>query len=392
VHVICYAQHLTGVGHFVRMHTIAAALAVRHDVHLVEGGRPFPRPAFDAEPARIALPILRRDPQGELTGLDGGPAPEIVAQRTDQLAAAVVELRPDVVLVDHYPFSKWELSEEIDRATVAARRANADVRVVCSLRDIAPRTRHEAASGDRYDDEVLRRLASFDAVLVHSDPRMTTLPQHFPAADRVPVPVRYTGIVVESVGTVRDLPRTPWAVASAGGLDATEFLVAVAEAFGALVASGAVPAMPLHVFAPANASAHDIATIETSARAVGVIVHEFSDAFGAWLDGAAVSISRGGYNTVAAVLRSRVPAVVVPDLSVSDQRPRAAALAQFGVATVVDDGSSVPSAASLRAAISRALERGRPDVEFDLDGAAATCDLLERLVDGEQPWAPERAR
>jgi hypothetical protein len=29
---------------------------------------------------------------------------------------------------------------------------------------------------------------------------------------------------------------------------------------------------------------------------------------------------------------------------------------------------------------------------FDLDGAAATRDLLERLVAGEQPWAPERAQ
>ena len=71
------------------MHTIAAALAARHDVHLVEGGRPFPRPTLDVEPARIALPILWRDPQGELSGLDGGSAPEIVVQRTDQLATAV---------------------------------------------------------------------------------------------------------------------------------------------------------------------------------------------------------------------------------------------------------------------------------------------------------------
>ena len=119
--VLCYAQHLTGVGHFVRMHTIAAALAARHDVHLVEGGRPFPRPAFDAEPARVSLPVLRRGAQGALDALDGGSVTAIVAERTEQLANAVAELRTDVLLVDHYPFSKWELSEEIEGAARMAK-------------------------------------------------------------------------------------------------------------------------------------------------------------------------------------------------------------------------------------------------------------------------------
>src|SRR4029079_1622052 len=147
-------------------------------------------------------------------------------------------------------------------AARVAKRERADARVVCSLRDVVPRTRHEGASADRYADEVLRRLPAVDAIIVHADPRMTTLAQHFPAADRITAPVRYSGLVVEPVGTATDLPTPPWAVASAGGLDATAFLVAVVGAFGELVASGAVPPMPLHVFAPANAPASDVAAIE----------------------------------------------------------------------------------------------------------------------------------
>jgi predicted glycosyltransferase len=372
------------------MHTIAAALAAGHDVHLVEGGRAFPRPALEAEPARIPLPVLRRDAHGELAPIDGGLATSVVAERTEQLAAAVAELRPDVLLVDHYPFSKWELADELDRAALVARQSNADARVVCSLRDVVPRTRHEGADVERYADEVLRRLASFDAIIVHADPRMTTLEQHFPAADRIAVPVRYSGLVVEPVGATDDLPSPPWAVASAGGLDATAFLVAVVRAFGALVATGAVPPMPLHVFAPANAPVREVTEIEQSAEHGTVIVHEFSGDFGAWIDGAALSISRGGYNTVAALLRSQVPAVVVPDPSVSDQRPRAAVLEQLALATVVDHDDGVPDAASLQAAVVRALDRGAPHVDLDLDGAAVTGDLLERFVAGEDPWAPER--
>ncbi len=390
--VLCHAQHLTGVGHFVRMHVIAASLAERHDVYLVEGGRPFPRPPLESEPVRIALPIVLRDAHGGLVGADGEAGSAVLRRRADRLATAVDEIQPDVILVDHYPFSKWELSEEIEAMAAVARRANPDARMVCSLRDIVPRTRYEAASAHGYDDEVLQRLALFDAVLVHTDPRLTTLPEHFPATERIKAPIRYTGVVVEAVGSTAGLPRGHWAVASAGGLDATEFLLVVAKTFGTLVSSGTVPPMPLHVFAPAHATPADLDAIRTAASPGRVVVHEFSGAFAAWLDGAALSISRAGYNTVAALLRSRVPAVVVPDPSVSDQRPRVRALARTGTAVVVDEGAVVPSAAALQTAIPRALERGRPDVAFDLDGAAATRDLLERLNAGEQPWAPERAR
>ena len=38
--VLCHAQHLTGVGHFVIAHNIARGLAKGHDVYLVKGGRP----------------------------------------------------------------------------------------------------------------------------------------------------------------------------------------------------------------------------------------------------------------------------------------------------------------------------------------------------------------
>ena len=390
---LCYAQNLSGVGHFVRMHTIASALATRHDVHLIDGGRPFPTPVFEHEPARVPLPVLRRGGVGRLAAADGGPPTDLIAQRTAQLAAVVADLRPDVLLVDHYPFSKWELADEIDGAADAARRANPATLVVCSLRDVAPRTPHEPVDPDLYDEEVLRRLAAFDALIVHADPRLTTLRDHFRAADRITIPVRYSGLVVEPVVAPADTPESPYAVASAGGLDATGFLVAVVEAFEALSASAAIPPMSLHVFAPAHAQPHELTTIAASASASAgerVVVHPFSDSFGAWLEGAALSISRSGYNTATAILRSRVPAVLVPDPSVSDQPPRAAMLQAANLAVFVDDGD-VPDVAALRDAMLRAVARGRPNVELDLDGAVATVDLLERLVAGEAPWASERA-
>ncbi len=140
--ILCYAQHLSGVGHFVRMHTLARGLSRTHEVYLVDGGRPVPRSGDAGEITLLPLPALfairgasrrRLRPAHRLR--------TVLAARARALAAAVERIRPDVVLVDHYPFSKWELEDEIAGAIDTARRANPAVRVLCSLRDIAPRTR-----------------------------------------------------------------------------------------------------------------------------------------------------------------------------------------------------------------------------------------------------------
>ncbi|MFN8027385.1 MAG: nucleotidyltransferase family protein [Acidimicrobiia bacterium] len=250
--VVCHSQHLTGIGHHVRMHCIASALATGHEVHLVEGGRSVPRPRLAAEPERLVVPVLLRDDSGELVGAGGEPGAAVLAERRRVLADAVAVIRPDVVLIDHYPFSKWELTEEIGALTAAARAANPGTRVVCSLRDLVPQTRYEAVGRSAYDAEVLRRLRDdFDAVLVHAEPTWSGLGDTFPAAGEVEPPVRATGYVVEPALTPRpgELPDEPYAVASAGGLEATEFLGAVVAAHARLVAT--VPGAParLHVFA-----------------------------------------------------------------------------------------------------------------------------------------------
>jgi len=397
VRVVCHSQHLTGIGHHVRMHAIAAALAGAHEVHLVEGGRPVPRPARPDEPERIVVPVLLRTPGGELVGATGEDAAAVLAARARVLADAVTAIRPDVVLIDHYPFSKWELRDEIDAAVDAARAANAGVKVVCSLRDIAPQTRHEQVAATVYADEVARRLAErFDALLVHADPAWSRLADHFEAAAALALPVRATGYVVEPTLAPRDgeLPAEPFVIASAGGLRATEFLAAVIRAHAQVVTTA--PGMPrsLHVFAPAGADDTELGQLVDQAVSDHVVVHPFSTRFEAWLDAATVSVSRAGYNTCAASVRSPAAVVLVPDPRLSDQTLRARRFADAGVAISVESPDAAPPVEVLAAAMAAALVRRGVDpagapVPVAVDGAAVTVALLERLVAGEDPWVPE---
>jgi predicted glycosyltransferase len=111
----------------------------------------------------------------------------------------------------------------------------------------------------------------------------------------------------------------------------------------------------------------------------------FTSGFGPALAGSALSISRAGYNTSVEVLMTGVPAVVAPDPGMSDQAARARRLASLGLVALVEGDPPHPD--DVAAAIGRALAAPRPRGRVDLNGAATTCTLLERLVaEGEGAW------
>jgi len=193
VRVLCYVQHLSGAGHYVRAHAIACGLARSHQVLLVDGGRRVPRLAAPATVASLPLPILGHH-AGALRALDDPrPLARVLDERVERLTAAARAHVPDVVTIEHYPWSKWELETETLALVEAARDANPRVRVVCSLRDVAPPTRYESADERTFVRRVLDRLERyFDALLVHADPAFTHLEEHFAGVADLPVPHAYT--------------------------------------------------------------------------------------------------------------------------------------------------------------------------------------------------------
>ncbi len=201
--ILLYAQHLSGVGHYVRTLEIARALGACHDVRLIEGGRPVPR-SRPPGVAFVPVPRIARGPRG-LVSLDGDlDTAEVLNRRRAQLRALAEDLCPDVVVVEHYPFSKWELEGEILGMIEAARRVRSDVRVVCSVRDVLPQTRHEDCPADVYAAKCHRPAARL--VRRPDGPRRPfahTPRRPLPARGGIRLPVTYTGIVSETLA-----PRT----------------------------------------------------------------------------------------------------------------------------------------------------------------------------------------
>ncbi len=385
--ILLHSQHLTGVGHFVRMREIARSLVSRHDVYMVDGGRPVPgADAGGATPVEVPRIIREAGRLVPLAGESGIAA--TLTERRRILCEAITRLRPDVLIVEHYPFSKWELQDEIEAAIAATRVANAHAVVLCSVRDIVRQTRHESCTGADYVLRVLGSLhAGFDALLVHGDPALTRLEEHFPGVGEIRIPVEYTGIVSQPLRPEQRDARTieqltngaPFVLASAGGgPDAQGLLVQCVLAWQLLVAQGALPGWRLVICSGLASPSGELRELASAEGAGSIVVQPFSADYLAWLEMAQLSVSCAGYNTCANLLQLRCRALLVPDPQMSDQPERARILAARGIASVLDprelDGRTLADA------IHRALASSPTPHDIAMNGAARTRDIIERLA------------
>jgi predicted glycosyltransferase len=385
VRVLVHVQHLSGAGHYVRAFEIANALAEAHDVVLVEGGFHVPRRPSHPRLHRVALPATCNGVRGlEPTDPERDLA-SVRAERRVRLCETVSRWAPDAVLVEHYPFGKWELEDEILATLEAAREANPAVVVSSSLRDVCRQTRREDVGSETYAERVLDRLnGRFDALFVHGDPTVTRIEEHFPLAGRIDVPVVYTGYVSESVpdraaGATPSATSAPYAVAStgAGGGD-DDLLFTCVEAWKRLERAGALRGRSLLVYTGLRFGEAPRERLRRETAAGPFSLREFGLDFLGRLAGADLSISHAGYNTCVNLLETRRRAVLVPDARMSDQTFRARRFEDLGLATCIDPRDLTSD--RLAEAVMSTLSRPPPRHRVHLDGARRTRAAIEGLV------------
>jgi predicted glycosyltransferase len=382
--VLSYVQALSGVGHQVRAGELARALAEARDVLLVEGGRPVPRPSFPAALRRLELPAIYRNASGALQATQG-PRESVMAERSARLRRAVLEFAPEVVLVEHYPFSKWLLQSEVDALLATARSANPRVRVWCSLRDVCRQTAHEPVDAETYATRVLDTLQrDFQGVLVHGDPRVTTLSEHLAFAPSIRVPVHHTGYVCEQfveasppAGLQALRERGQQVVVCSFGGSSSGFGRAqrVVAAWQGIEDQPEFKDLSVVLFSGLHFSAEQVGELRAAARGSRVQIERFAPDFVSWLTHADLSLSQAGYNTCANLLGARVRAVLVPDAAMSDQPFRAQRLADLELATLLNEPEL--DAHGLGRALQAARTRPRPEHRIALDGAHVTARILD---------------
>ena len=376
--VLFYVQNLLGIGHVVRALRIASAIADRGgQVDLVLGGAPVEGLAAGA--IRVTqLPPIKAGPGGFSDLVDAAGRPVDAAfkmRRRDTLLGALETVRPDVVLIEAYPFGRRQMRFELMPLIARARTLAPRPLVVSSIRDIL----QEGRAAGR-DAETIRALRdAFDHVIVHADPGLVRLEATFPRAGEFATMTSYSGLVgpERPDAAAFDRRSAHAVVVSAGG-----------GAVGTAVLRAALEAKPmtrlndrrwLAVTGPGMAGA-DAAAMTRLAGSAGADVIRFAGDLPDRLARAELSISQAGYNTVADVLAARCRAVLVPFAAdgETEQTRRAELLAGMGLAVTVAEHTISPE--RLAEAIDRAMALPEAASNIALDGANRTAAILSDLL------------
>ena len=374
--IIQYCQHVLGIGHLFRSLEICRALS-DHEVVLVTGG---PQVSTDlpehVRQVHLADLQMNQEFKGLFSSQKNSTLEQIKTDRQEHLFALFESEKPDIFLVELYPFGRKAFRFELDPVLEAlSNKWLPSCGVICSVRDILV----EKEDQIKHESRVVKTLNGyFDAVLVHADPNLAQLNETFDQFDKIDIPVVYTGYIATKpqpdagrkirkelqIGADELL-----IIASAGGGNVgAPLLEAVAQAFKHLAVK-----KPCHlkIFSGPFMERGEFSALKKMAGK-NVHIEQFTADFLAYLATADLSVSMGGYNTTMNILATGVPALVWPFTQNREQRLRAGRLAKEGVLKVLEDEDLDPQ--RLAGLMDQML--AAPDCRsgnFDLDGAINTA-------------------
>ena len=385
--IVLYCQYVWGMGHLFRSLELARALS-GHRVVLVAGGQEV---ALDlpGHVELVRLPALFMDEHFTtlIPGVAGRSVEAIQRERREALAALFERARPEIFIVELYPFGRTAFGFELEPLLAATR---GRVRTVCSLRDVLVEKRDAPA----YEARVVEALNRwFDLLLIHSDERLLPLDDTFSRVGDIRVPKVYTGFVAprpdpdKGRELRRDLGLAPGqklVVASSGGGRAGYRLLKPVLAacrrlqsrLGVRLALFTGPFMADAEFNDLQAEAGE-----------GLVVQRFTPRFLDYLSAADLSISLAGYNTCMNLLATGVPALVLPYARQREQPLRVERLKPCLPLMILSEEDLAPErlASAIESGLQLKPRPGPPPV--DLDGAARTARCLDNWPHGHAPSA-----
>jgi predicted glycosyltransferase len=376
--VLVYCQHSLGLGHLKRTWALAESLSTAFRVVLASGGerpRGLEPPPIDV----VDLPALAEDADGRLVSTDDSTSLERLRQtRMELLRDTYRAVRPQIVLIELFPFGRRKFRREIGSLLEATRRGPRPI-VATSVRDLLV---DRGVEQQAHDDRVRELLDThFDLVLVHADPRFATLSDTFKPSVAPRVPIHHTGFVVpkDTIAPVES-ERRGILVSGGGGRFAERLYLSAVDAC-AQFGSGAPP-MTIVTGPLCTDDVFDrVCRAASQSAASSVRVQRVVPELCRLMQASALSVSQCGYNTALDILRSRVPALVVPfsENGDSEQTDRALRLERINAVRTFR-GTSLDGR-SLAAAMRDAL-RFVPDApSLDLGGAEATTRILATLLE-----------
>jgi predicted glycosyltransferase len=336
-------ESLTGLGHLNRTGKIVREMVKAGlEVTVASGSFVDPQRFFAGADLKSIPPIVIKgrdvfftlNADGSRTIIPGFNEAARKDERRNAHLKNVASVKPDVLVSEFWPFNRAQVDSEMGALLEKTREAGDHVLKIASVRDVLdPPTEKgpeaEARCREREDFAVKTINENFDAVLVHGDPNFIPLSETFAAADRLKVPVIYTGYVVDNLPkrTVSsDDPNAPVVVSCGAGADCHELIFSFFTAWQKLLerrdndpAVAKLVNRPVHVITGPRFEHNTFQEVKDWARIVEqesgfpIKVENYREDFTSILANAAFSVSFAGYNTTLETLATGVPAVLVPN-------------------------------------------------------------------------------
>ena len=383
--LLFYCQPVLGIGHYIRSREIVRALR-DFDVCFVNGGEIVRGLEMPPEVEVVNLPALKSDADFQQLQSSENNLDAVKTQRTQQLLATYYRIKPDVLVIELFPFGRRKFDFELLPLLQAIQ---PPTKVVCSLRDILVSKRQQ----EQFEEEACALMNRyFDLLLIHSDPAFQKLDETFPRVNELTCDVRYTGFVTRwerphpagSFDPANGHKHTSVSPQDAGA--PSNLLVSIGggrvghELLECAVAASHLLAMPhrLHIVTGPHCPDEIFTSLQQrTAHHSTISLERFTPDFPALLQQADLSISMAGYNTCMDILSAGVRAILYPFTGNNNQEQtmRARKLEQLGRVQLIQQLEPE----RLATAITQSLQTPVPTVTIDMNGAATTARILHTL-------------
>ena len=343
--VVLYSHDTMGIGHMRRNILIASEIKAQFpkaSVLVIAGAMEACAFAQNAGIDCLTLPSFSKKPNGTYTSRNLDiPAGDVLDVRTQTILATIQSFQPDLFIVDKVACGAGgELLPSLQWLT-----KNTDCRCVLGMREILDSPNHVQRDWEKtHSFAVIRE--HFHSIWIYGDPHVFNAVEEYEFPDDIANRVIFTGYLNtrSRLNNVKDTSdsQDPYVLCTVGGGQdgkslAQHFMESIRETgINSILLTG--PYMPSSTRRMVNSYAANI-------KALKVI--EFVIEGDVLLKQASQVVSMGGYNTIAAILTHRKPALIVPRVTPrTEQLIRARRLADLGLVSSIHPDELTSSAIS----------------------------------------------
>ncbi|MDH4461402.1 MAG: hypothetical protein QE277_08270 [Flectobacillus sp.] len=207
---------------------LAKGLVNDCEVYFLSGGEAVNGLSVDPKIKFVQLDALyKREDCNELVSVDKNlTTDECLSNREKVIHELIQNIRPTVVLTEHFPFG-FLFEQEVLSLISKAKSVNPSVKIVSSVRDII-----ETEKGSKSDTRTVKILNQYyDLLLVHGDVKVIPFETSFSLSNQVTIRQVRTGYVIDSDLKKQQKKKQTIIVSVAGGRVGRELKDAVVKAY-----------------------------------------------------------------------------------------------------------------------------------------------------------------